>query len=284
MLDTLPPEIFGRVLEIAVEIWGIGFLPPVRLVSRTCNDVVDSTPSLWGIITLARPFSLTVLEKQLERAKQSDIRLSYPRKGFPREKRFVRLFNQLLTLTDNWIRAELSTELLAKTQASRLRRLTALDVRGSLELLPESFFDNRLPALHSLALSHVREMDGWRTGFFSPHITDFTLGFCAPRSTTLIRQALSLLPNLYSLHFENLAFYHVFDAQSPIKLAALHHLEVINCRHATGLLLELCAPNLRVLSIRGASTNIEMALILADWSGRVQELLRLRCPLHVSVV
>ncbi|KAJ7074542.1 hypothetical protein C8F01DRAFT_1100858 [Mycena amicta] len=263
MIDDLPPEIFARVLEIAIETWGIGFLPPIRLVSSTCNDIVSSTPSLWGIIAIQRPFSWSVLEQQLLKAKQSDIRLTYPKKTLSRDKRFYRFLDNLVALSHNWVQAELPIDLLAKTRASNLQRLQMLHLRGGPALPADAFFDAGLPALHSFTASYIPSEE-WITGFLTANITYFNLASYRLDSTTPIRGYLARVPNLYTLRFGGIVLPPIFTAHPAISLSHLHNLEIDNVRNVCPLILEIRAVALRALSIRNC-TGAHMSLVFSDW-------------------
>ncbi|KAF7290572.1 hypothetical protein MIND_01297300 [Mycena indigotica] len=265
MLDQLPPEIFARVLEIAIETWGIGFLPPIRLVNSTCNNIVSSTPSLWGIIALQKHL-WKVLEQQVAKAKQSDIRLSCPKKAsFSRDKRFLRIFDSLVALSHNWVLAELPTDLLTKTTASSVRRLQVLHLRGSGQpSLASRFFDGKLPLLHTLTLSNLT-VDDWIAGLLSPTITHLTFDHYRLDTMVPMHRYLSCLPNLYTIEFEDSGFPGVLAAGSSVSLPHLHNLQINNVYNAAPLLLTICSPNIRVLSMKDCSAA-QMSLVFSDWS------------------
>ncbi|KAJ7207999.1 hypothetical protein GGX14DRAFT_521824 [Mycena pura] len=270
MLDTLPPEILARVLEIAVQTWGVAFLPPVCLVSSTCNDVVVSTPSLWGVIVVNKRCSFSLLNRQLAKAKATDLRISLHKRTNNKHARAARrLMSDLVALSNNWVQAEISINLLSMTKWAELGRLQVLDVRfhdhdsgGSADDFFGSEHPARAPSLHSLTAWNLPEE--WVTRFLSPRISYFQYGGFEkqiPHSTVI--RYLSLTPNVHTLHLLNMQFPRLSESQA-ITLPNLHNLELDRIHNITTLLVNTCAPALRVLSIRDCKGRLRS--FFSDWS------------------
>ncbi|KAJ7842199.1 hypothetical protein B0H14DRAFT_1031183 [Mycena olivaceomarginata] len=279
MLELLPPEIFSRVLEIAIDTWGIGFLPPICLVSSTCYDVVVSTPSLWGIIVVGRQSSLSLLTQQLVKVKAADIRLSFCRKGWQNritEKHTRRFMASLAALSHNWVRVDMPTNLLGLTRWSDMWRVEVLSLRyhGGSKLnvtdtsLADKFFDSETaaythPNLHSFTASGLPEE--WTTRFLSSRISYFSISRLVRIPASTVQRYLSLVPHVHTLDLESISFLPLSAAaHRTVHLAMLTNLELVGVQDLTPLLLNLRAPALRTLRIRNCTG--QMGSVLSQWS------------------
>ncbi|KAJ7475183.1 hypothetical protein B0H11DRAFT_1327944 [Mycena galericulata] len=274
MLDTLPPEIFARVLEIAIETWGIGFLPPICLVSSTCYDVVVSTPSLWGIIVVGKQSSIPLLTQQLAKAKATDLRISFLRKGpqnRPSDKHTRRFMDSLTFLTHNWVRVEMPTSLLLLTRWVDMWRVEVLSVRyhatsGIDPTDADKFFESdgvyKQPNLHSFTAEALPEE--WVTRFLNPRITFFEISRLVGIPTSTIQRYLSLIPGVHTLHLRSLGFLPFSASNVTVRLSNLTNLELHDIRDITSLLLNTRAPGLRTLSMRNCTG--QMGSVFSQWS------------------
>ncbi|KAJ7119497.1 hypothetical protein C8R44DRAFT_853637 [Mycena epipterygia] len=271
MLDTLPPEIFARILEIAIESWGIGFLPPICRVSSTCHNVVVSTPSLWGIMVVGNltPASVVRLNLQLAKAKSADITITVLRKMRRGNKRMRRFMDDVSSLTRNWVRADMPTDLLSWTQWADMGRVEVLSLRLQHDSrdLPsaDKFFESGAaspPRLHSFTASSLPEE--WVTRFLNPRIAYFEIGRLLDIRASTIQRYLSLIPNVHTLDLLKISFLPLSASDSTIDLSNLNNLEVTEIRNLTPLLLNIRAPALRVFSVRNCTG--QMGSVLSQWS------------------
>ncbi|KAJ6589076.1 hypothetical protein B0H19DRAFT_1102803 [Mycena capillaripes] len=276
MLDQLPPEIFARVLEIATEVWGIGFLPPICLVSTACNGVVVSTPSLWGIIVVDRHSSVPLLNQQLAKAKAADLNIAFSRKGWnrPGEKRVWKFMTDLISLAHNWVRVDMPTNLLSATTWGDMRRVEVLNLRfnAGAGCDAEKFFDSAAgaaytqPNLHSFTASGLPE--AWMTRFLSPRITYLEIGRLGQWNeyipASLIQQYLSLAPNVHTLSLPDISFLPFSTSKHTVSLPNLHNFDLARASDGLQLLLNIRAPALRTLSISGYAGT--MNSLFSQWS------------------
>ncbi|KAJ7076537.1 hypothetical protein B0H15DRAFT_863628 [Mycena belliarum] len=273
MLDLLPPEIFARVLEIAIESWGIGFLPPICRVSSTCRDVVLSTPSLWGIISIDKHSSLPPLKLQLAKAKETDLRITFSHKGWSKNstnKYTQRLMDCLTPLAHNWVRLDLPTILLALARSADMGRLGALSLRlisVTDTSSADTFFgqdgtQSTPPNLHSFTASALPEE--WTTRFLSPRITFFEIGRLRNIPAATIERYLSRTPNVHTLNLLKLNLLPLSALNTPLTLSNLHNLDVTEVEGLMPLLLDIRAPSLRTLAIRDCTG--EMGPVFSQWS------------------
>ncbi|KAJ6602470.1 hypothetical protein DFH09DRAFT_968860 [Mycena vulgaris] len=275
MFDILPPEIFARVLEIAVETWGIGFLPQVCRVSSACHDVVLSTPSLWCIIVVDKQSSLSLFDRQLAKAKSTDLRITFYGKGWQNSrmnKRTQRFMASLASLAHNWIRLDITTSLLSLTRWADMGRLEVLSLRqnpyehGVQPSSADNFFEAGVaytqPSLHSFTASGLPEE--WVTRFLGPRITFFEIGrvFRIPAST--IQGYLSLIPNVHTLNLLSISFLPFSASNQTVTLPNLNNLEIAGIDDLTPLLLRTRAPALRALSI--CDCTGQMGSVFSQWS------------------
>ncbi|KAF7328991.1 hypothetical protein MVEN_02529100 [Mycena venus] len=273
MLDQLPPEIFGHVLEIGTEAWGIGFLPTICLVSSICNDVVVSTPSLWGIFVVDRQSSVPLLNRQLVKAKETDLRITFSRKQSLQNKHARKFVANLVSLAHNWVRVDMSTNLLTGARWADMRRVEVLRLRfnGTQGSADEFFVSPESPAygppnLHSFTATGLTEK--WVTPFLSPRITYLELGRLGGRwekiPASTIHKYLSLTPNVHTLCLPELSFLPFSASKDTVSLRSLHNLELTRVHDFTPLLLNLHAPALRALIIRDCTGQINS--IFSHWS------------------
>ncbi|KAJ7730852.1 hypothetical protein DFH07DRAFT_1065879 [Mycena maculata] len=278
MIDTLPPEIFARMLEIAIETWGVGFLPAICLVSSSCYDVVLSTPSLWGIIVVDKQSRMPLLDLQLAKAKATDLRITFPRKGWQnhKHKHFRRFVNSLVALAHNWVQVEMPTSLLSLTRWADMRRVEALSLRYSTSgaqpnreasvSAAEKFFGSEavytMRNLHSFTAMGLSEE--WVTRFLSPRITYFKIGRLAEIPASTVQRYLSLIPAVHTLHLHSISFLPLSAREQTVNLSNLTNLELVGITNLTPLLLNMRVSALRTLSIR--SCFGEMRPVLSQWS------------------
>ncbi|KAJ7159815.1 hypothetical protein C8R43DRAFT_345322 [Mycena crocata] len=275
MLDSLPPELLSRVLEIAIETWGVGFLPPICLVSSACNSVVVSTPSLWGIIVVDRHSSLSLLDLQLAKAKETDLKVIFPHKGWQRngEKHIRRFMASLNSLSHNWVRVELPTSLISSVRWADMRRVEILSLRYhgnpniESDAAADKFFESNGACthsnLHSFTSSGLPEQ--WVTRLLNPRISFFEISrlYDVPAST--IQRYLSIVQsNIHTLNLLTITFLPFSASSTTTSLKKLHNLELTGIHNFAPLLLNTRVPGLRVLSIRNCTGQI--GSVFSQWS------------------
>ncbi|KAJ7641338.1 hypothetical protein FB45DRAFT_355405 [Roridomyces roridus] len=205
MLESLPPELFARVLEIAVETWGIGFLPPICMVSARCYQVIISTPSLWGILVIGKDSSGRILSTQLEKAKESDLRLTFTRAWNRRKPVLKVIIPNLAALVHTWVQVDMPTNALTgSTRWVDMGRVEALALHyhGMDQQAIDKFFESSqgfVPRnLHSFTATALPEE--WVTKILNPRITYFEISHVGLSASTAQRY-LSLVPNVLHRSF-----------------------------------------------------------------------------------
>ncbi|KAJ7714094.1 hypothetical protein B0H16DRAFT_532027 [Mycena metata] len=273
MLDLLPPEIFGRVLEIATEAWGVGFLPPICLVCSRCYGVVVSTPTLWGMIVMDRNISIPLLNQQLAKAKETDLRITFTRKGWRSGQKNTRQFvANLAALAHNWVRVDMPTNVISLARWADMRRMEVLTLHfhGGEDTSAEKFFSDSesssetysRPSLHSFtAFSLPKE---WMTRLLGPSITYLEIARLDAIPASQMQHYLSLVPNVHTLSLPVISFLHLSASPVVVLLSHLHNLELTRVRDLTSLLLNVRAPALRTLSI--CECTGQMGPVFSQWS------------------
>ncbi|KAJ7186775.1 hypothetical protein C8R46DRAFT_279570 [Mycena filopes] len=269
MLDLLPPEIFARVLEIATETWGVGFLPTICLVSSTCRGVAVSTPSLWGIIVADKNSSVQLLQQQLVKAKAADLKVTFSRKGLRMSDKGTRRFiTNVVALAHNWVRAEMPTNIISSTRWADLRRVEALSLRfhGFEDQADEFFAESEYTQsnLHSFAASSLPEE--WTTRFLGPRITYLEIARLDRVPTSTIQRYLSLVPNVHTLNLPHISLLPLSASTEMVSLPHLQNLDLLHVGELASLLLNVRAPALRTLSIRECTAAGEMGPVFSQWS------------------
>ncbi|CAK5278240.1 unnamed protein product [Mycena citricolor] len=268
MLEKLPPEILSRVLEIAIETWGIGFLPPICLVSSTCYHVVNSSPSLWGILNVGKRSSMSVLSTQLVKAKESELRIYVASRGWQNrgaDKHMKRFTARLAELSRNWVEISCPSSLLAVTKWSNMARLRTLTLSYNRGGGAREFFGADSPRNSILSsFTAVNLPQDWVQGFLGPSISYFAWGRFQAESPMLVQRYLALIPNVHTLGISDGSLQEVHDDMPVNSLDNLHHLEIAHVKHFSPILLYTRAPSLRVLAIRQSVG--QMSLVFSHWS------------------
>ncbi|CAK5263332.1 unnamed protein product [Mycena citricolor] len=268
MLEKLPPEILSRVLEIAIETWGIGFLPPICLVSSTCYHVVNSSPSLWGILNIGKRSSMSVLSTQLVKAKESELRIYVASRGWQNrgaDKHMKRFAARLAELSRNWVEISCPSSLLAVTKWSNMARLRTLTLSYNRGEGAREFFGADTPRNSILSsFTAVNLPQDWVQGFLGPSISYFAWGRFQAESPMLVQRYLALIPNVHTLGISDGSLQEVHDDMPVNSLDNLHHLEIAHVKHFSPILLYTRAPSLRVLAIRQSVG--QMSLVFSHWS------------------
>ncbi|KAJ7280324.1 hypothetical protein C8J57DRAFT_1501760 [Mycena rebaudengoi] len=275
MIDQLPPEIFSRILEIAVDAWGIGFLPPVCLVSSVFHDIVLSSPRLWGIFNIRKQSSTSLLNFQLAKAKAADLSITVSRDGGERfcgHKGLRPFWRTLSSLAPNWVRGEVSTRTLTAndttwTDFSRLQTLALrCHYHQAIVLPPREFFTSGPRSLKLHSFTAIGLPEEWVMGPLHRGITFFQLSRLVNTQASILLRYLSLVPNLHTLnlHSISLPLLSTSTSNSTVALPSLSNLELVNFTHFAALLLDIRAVALKVLTIRNSTG--QMSSVFAQWS------------------
>ncbi|KAG7442095.1 uncharacterized protein BT62DRAFT_1010876 [Guyanagaster necrorhizus] len=122
MSVQLPPEIYAHIFEVGVHKWGVGFLPPLCLTCSDWNEIVASTPRLYGIIDFTRSRRRGLV--QLSKAKSAPLYLTLPTE----RRRYNECEKDLLSLVHNWVYASIPTRTLESLKGEDLCSLEELHV------------------------------------------------------------------------------------------------------------------------------------------------------------
>jgi len=265
MFEQVPPELFARIFEIGIETWDIGFLPPLCLVCRSWNDLVISTPRLWGIIKIDRSTRFKTINSQIVKAKASPLTILVcrdVRSHTHSPSQLQTALKKLASLAHNWLRADVNTRLLSLARWADMRGMlqdlrlvydpkTSDHAASAYFQLQDDIFQ-LLPKLHSFAADGISA--AWVTGFLSPSITRFELLNLAPTMSQTLDatlEYLSRIPSVITLDLNKI--YHTVPELSSSQSVHLPHLatlELCNVIHFSRLLCHIQAPSLQVLSIR----------------------------------
>ncbi|KAJ2927624.1 hypothetical protein H1R20_g9475, partial [Candolleomyces eurysporus] len=209
MID-IPPEILASAFEIGVLTWGIRYLPPMCLVCKEWNQVVISTPHLWGIIEVATDSHAKFLLDQIARAKAAPLTV-FVSKGALNSHSLAPVIRGLVALSPNWIKATVPRTLLNECRWTDLRdSLLELFITNGSEVADSSLFFDGIPdtqSLHPPALRHL-SMDyiyisepEWDNHLLSPSIQTFKIngGHNGQVSLSSTIDQLSKSPNVREL-------------------------------------------------------------------------------------
>ncbi|KAG5649369.1 hypothetical protein H0H81_004260 [Sphagnurus paluster] len=257
--EQMPPEILAAVFEVGILTWGIQFLPPLCLVCNTWNEIITTTPRLWGIIAIDRESNCQRLQSQISKAKSSPLSIFVRRTSQMHEP----ALRMLVQLSSNWIKADVPTSMLMRCRWSVMSAtLETLRLSGSNSKLSTSFFDDapfhQPPRLRSFTAAGIPE--SYISPFLSPFITYFDLSMRSENGMLGQHLARTLgylakIPHVSTLKVGKL-YHATYDIPSgvehPLHLAKLQTLEIDHVQYPSSILCELSAPSLQTLSIRGS--------------------------------
>ncbi|KAH0580027.1 hypothetical protein H2248_002841 [Termitomyces sp. 'cryptogamus'] len=263
MLDSIPHEILITIFEIVIYTWGIHFLPRFRLVCRTWNIIVVTTPRLWGIVVVDKRSDPTQLARQVSMAKQSPLSITI-RHTQPAHEKGLRM---LLDLASNWVDADISTSMLRPRRCIDLYMLETLRLKfnGKMgDFDAWEFFNTQgvtpltFPRLRYFAAYGLPE--SWLLPFLSPSITSFEFHPRAALKLLQILRYLSQIPQIASLLLHGVEpsdFYLPQNFKLPLPLPHLTSLEINRVTYPVTILSELVAPSLRTLVIKDSQIPTE---------------------------
>ncbi|KAF8804068.1 hypothetical protein BYT27DRAFT_7194793 [Phlegmacium glaucopus] len=177
--SDLPPEILARAFEFGIHAWGIQILRPLSQVCRYWQEIIETTPRLWGIIIVKNTSSIQSLESQIIKAKASPLSVSLLLGCFNR--RLEPVVNRLISLSYNWIYADMTTSAIARCRWANLRtNLEELHLsRGRpVDDDPRDFFDDTVAVqlrseIKLRSFTAVGLPKSWVLRFLGPSIRHF---------------------------------------------------------------------------------------------------------------
>jgi len=261
-IHDIPPEILAAAFEFGIYNWGIEFISPLSCVCRNWRFIVENTPRLWGIISVAYRSSPHVLEKQITKAKASPLSIQiFPSAAQGRKHAQVR--EQLSVLSANWVSADVGTAFLCEsgTRWNTLRyNLEALKLsRGKPTFNdPGSFFEDSTYRPQQPLPFHTFSADSlpkaWTIGFLGPWIKHFSLrqwGIGQNLADTW--DYLARIPKAVTIelcevqHVEHPG--RIPPIPHTISLPELETLRLKSVKLAPAVVTAIAAPSLRTLSI-----------------------------------
>lgn len=293
IVDDVPPELLAHTFELGIKTYGIRFLPPLCLVCKRWNDLVVSTPRLWGILTLDISSDPLTVYSQIARAKASPLEVYMSDRNGGKLKGAI--LQKVVQLARQWVCAEIQThalrlarwsEMHAGLEQLRLRKgrlITGPD--GHLTDGADAFFDvdAPYPKLHSFTAIELEE--AWITRFLSPSITSFELvKIYGAHSISSTLDYLSLTTNLQYLRLNTISHRPCKPSDNRvIHLPSLRTLSVSNVSYLKDFLLRLRVPSLHTFTVpehiqsiqrfwwsTHGNTNLyvdsSMSLVFSQWS------------------
>lgn len=283
----LPPEILARAFEFGVHALGIQFLRPLSCVCRYWQEIIEATPRLWGIITLGNTSSTPSLKSQIIKAKESPLSISL----LSLKNRHEPVVDRLISLSYNWIHAEVTTTTIARCRWANLRtNLEELHLAPGrpVDDDPRDFFgDTDAVQRHSeikfRSFTAVRLPKSWILRFLGPSIRYFCLRRGHHEDPHLPRnqhnisntfQYLSLIKEAVNIELENLD-HSILSLHTPdvIHFNNLQKLRLSMVLYTSTILCSISAPSLQTLIIDrtpelgfGATSDILSMTFFSPWS------------------
>jgi hypothetical protein len=275
-IANAPPEILASIFELGIYSCGITSIQPVSLVCTTWRDIINTTPRLWGIIILEKNTPARIFEIQISKAKAAPLSVLIPSQ--PLGKRYRGIIDRLVSLSSNWISADVSTEHLLLSNLDTYHNLEylRLSCRGN----PGEFSMNIPLFSHEQSIKHLQKLHSfdainlnrsWITPFLGPSIKHFRLQQKGIRSENMddLQCYLSRIPQILTLELDHLHFVRRI-MRSPASITSflpnLQTLQLANSPYAARLLCALSAPSLKSLSISTWSAFIPMTPLFVQWS------------------
>lgn len=287
--QQVPSDVYATIFEIGVLAWGIDFLPRICLVCRAWNEIVISTPSLWGIINIldkrARyPYTLGL---QITKAKAAPLTVSIPPSVLPPAVAWE--VRRLTSLSRNWVSAVVHTNTLLQCRWSDMRSsLGSLHLSRSFPSTdPATDFFGDLtefrqpPKLHTFTATALSKE--WILPFLSSSIKFFRLKV-NPRHDDQVHltstiDCLSRIPAVNTLIIESIRhFQSVPLNQKTVYLRELLTLELVRSCYVSPLLCAISATSLQTLFVdhqyrphrsrnsQNESPSLALASFFSQWS------------------
>lgn len=286
--QDVPPEILAGIFELGALAWGVGCLPSLCLVCRDWNDIVANTPRLWGIIDINHRSPDRFLNSQIDKAKASPlsvfVNLVIETKGHNslRNKKSGKsqILKRLTDLTQNWVRASITTYVLSTCRWVDLRtNLEELHLsKSSLSCNIDHFFQDSNtapslpPKLHTITADAIPK--SWTLPFLTSNIKSFSLYRTNDFDVT---GYLPRIPHVIHLRLNKIQTPVIFalaGAQQAVLLENLAVLELSHVEHPFFILSHIRATKLEKLSIEhtprsrhlSQTSQVSLSPFFAQWS------------------
>lgn len=284
----MPSEVYATIFEIGVLAWGIDFLPRICLVCRAWNEIVISTPSLWGIINILdkRARNPRTLGLHITKAKAAPLTVSIPPSVLP--PAVEREVRRLTSLSRNWVSAEVHTDTLQQCRWSDMRSsLGSLHLSQSFLSIGSAtdFFGDltefrQPPKLHTFTATALSKE--WILPFLSSSIEFFRLRV-NPRDLDQFHLSctmdyLSRIPAVKTLIIESIRHSQtVLLNQKTVYLRELLTLELARTCYISPLLCAISATSLQTLIVdrqgvyrpywwNSQNESLSLAPFFSQWS------------------
>ncbi|KIK05619.1 hypothetical protein K443DRAFT_674915 [Laccaria amethystina LaAM-08-1] len=255
--QQVPSEVYATIFEVGVLAWGIEFLPRICLVCRAWNEIVITTPSLWGIISIHDKRART-LGLQITKAKDAPLTVSIPPSVLP--PAVAREVGRLTSLSHNWVSAEVHTNTLLQCRWLNMRSsLGSLQLSRSFPSTgPTTDFFGDLtefrqpPKLHTFTATALSKE--WILPFLSSSIEFFRLRV-NPRDEDQVHLSstinyLSHIPAVKTLIIESIRHSQTMLLnQKTVYLRELLTLELARTCYVSPLLCAISATSLQTLIV-----------------------------------
>lgn len=259
-MSDLPPEILATAFEKGVLSWGVRFLPPVCLVCKGWNNVVQNTPHLWGIIWVTKSSKPDRLMDQIHKAKDALLTVYIsPRASESVSMTFV--LANLVRWCGRWAKATVPVEVFIQCRWTAM--FNALE---ELQLLTygfpnEQFFtpsENDVlppgnPALRVLSMAGWYQDATWTKHLLSPSLEDFCLvpGYANQIPVSKMLNQLARIPNARTIEFHQVHYHpHTADLNSAaVHLEKLISFNLSLVNYPSLLLSNIACPSLRKLTL-----------------------------------
>ncbi|KAF8650086.1 hypothetical protein AX16_005412 [Volvariella volvacea WC 439] len=254
-INELPPEVLARVFEVGVLTSGVTYIPPLCLVCRTWYGIVDSTPRLWGIISIDKLTNLSLLNRQITQAKSSPISL------YISSNPTVYPTRRLASLAQNWIYADIPSKIFVACSWNDLRtNLQELRLTGSTDaadygedFISQFFAQDETPTKTPPKLrtfAGINLPKHWITPLIGAHTTSLELQHrLAVPSLKEITEHLSRASNIYNLKLSGLRAESYAEDLPTVHLPNLRMLHVNSVEYPGHIVSHIQAPNLQTLII-----------------------------------
>ncbi|KAK0445001.1 uncharacterized protein EV420DRAFT_980050 [Desarmillaria tabescens] len=266
----LPPEIYAHIFEVGVHKWGVGFLPPLCLTCSDWNEIVISTPRLYGIIDFTRSKRHGLV--QLSKAKSAPLYLTLPTE----RRRYYECEKDLLSLVHNWVYASVPTRTLETLKGEDLSSLEELHVTscGDKGSPKKKLWDVAPSKLRVLGADSVSP--SWVKSVLSRSVTQFEFRNIDRRNrctNSQIFELITFIPNVVSIYLESLFLLdspHSSSEGTSVLMEGLLNLHIQSLRCFALHVSRIRAPSLQTFrlieSYSYSDDHMHWNLVFMQWS------------------